>query len=121
MEKVGQKWTQATASDYDALRRPTAAQTDRTSITNNSRHIDTCQTVQKVQKSCDMCPFWPLGTRDTITRFASWRSPTRPQRTSRGTSPPSHLGRTIEPPGRGLPAPRSSEVEVTVPLRTFAR
>ena len=119
MEKVGQKWTQATASDYDALRRPTAAQNDRTSITNNARHIDTCQTVQEVLKSCDMYPFGPLDTRDTSTRFASRCSPTRPQRKSRGTLPPSQPGRTIEPPKRGLSAPRSSEVVVTVPLRTF--
>ena len=120
-KKVGRFWTQATESDYDALRRPTAAQNDRTSITNDSRHIDTCQTVQEVLKSCDMYPFGPLDTRDTSTRFASRCSPTRPQRTSRGTLPPSQPGRTIEPPKRGLSAPRSSEVVVTVPLRTFAR
>ena len=107
--------------DYNALRRPTAALNDRTGITNDSRHIDRCQTVRKVQKSCDMCPFGPLGTWDTSTRFASRRSPTRPQRTARGTASPSQPGRTIEPPKRGLPPPRSSEVEVTVPLRTFAR
>ena len=116
-KKVGRFWTQATESDYDALRRPTAAQNDRTSITNDSRHIDTCQTVQEVLKSCDMYPSGPLDTRDTSTRFASRCSPTRPQRTSRGTLPPSQPGRTIEPPKRGLSAPRSSEVVVTVPLR----
>ena len=36
LEKVGQKWTQATESDYNALRWPTAAQNDRNSITNDS-------------------------------------------------------------------------------------
>ena len=36
LEKVGQKWTQATESDYNALRWPTAAQNDRNSIPNDS-------------------------------------------------------------------------------------
>ena len=120
-KKVGRFWTQATESDYDALRRPTAAQNDRTSITNDSRHIDTCQTVQEVLKSCDMYPFGPLDTRDTSTRFASRCTPTRPQPTSRGTASNSQPGGTIELRKRALPAPRSSDVEVTVPLRTFAR